>query len=90
MSKVYKGTGTADKGVIRLDDPEGLPAGRVKVTVEEEAPPLETTTGPVRRSSRQPVRHYSAQDWPYAPEADCQRDWDGGASSFACTPMSSS
>lgn len=31
---------------------------------------------PIRRSSRQPVRRYSPEDWPYEPEADCQKDWD--------------
>jgi hypothetical protein len=31
---------------------------------------------PIRRRSRRPVRRYRAEDWPYAPEADCQKDWD--------------
>ncbi len=30
----------------------------------------------IRRSSRRPVRGYRAEDWPYAPEADCRKDWD--------------
>ncbi len=30
----------------------------------------------IRQSSRQPVRRYSPEDWPYEPEADCQKDWD--------------
>ena len=36
MAKAYIGTGTAEDGVIRLDDGEGLPAGRVRVFVEPE------------------------------------------------------
>jgi hypothetical protein len=38
MGKVYTGVGTAENGVIRLDDPAGLPSGRVSVTVEKERP----------------------------------------------------
>lgn len=36
MGKIFTGTGTAENGVIRLDDSAGLPRGRVRVTVEEE------------------------------------------------------
>ncbi len=35
MGKTYSGTGTAENGVIRLDDASGLPQGRVRVTVEK-------------------------------------------------------
>lgn len=38
MAKVYVGKGTAENGVIRLDDTTGLPAGRVRVTVEQDVP----------------------------------------------------
>lgn len=42
MGKVYNGTGTASKdGTIRVDDPSGLPSGRVRVTVEREIPQTE-------------------------------------------------
>ncbi|MHC4202094.1 MAG: hypothetical protein ACYSU0_19050 [Planctomycetota bacterium] len=42
MGKVYNGTGTASKdGTIRVDDPAGLPSGRVRVTVEDEVPRTE-------------------------------------------------
>lgn len=38
MAKIYVGTGTVENGLIRLDDAKGLPAGRVRVTVEEDVP----------------------------------------------------
>ncbi len=38
MARTYVGTGTAEDGVIRLDDGAGLPTGRVRVIVEPERP----------------------------------------------------
>ena len=44
MGKVYVGKGTAQRGLIRLDDDTGLPEGRVSVIVEAES---ETKRGSV-------------------------------------------
>ena len=33
----------------------------------------------VRRSSSRPVRAYDPEDWPYAPDEECQKDWDDAA-----------
>ena len=31
---------------------------------------------PMRLSSRAPVRRYEPENWPYAPDLECQKDWD--------------
>ena len=76
MGKVYVGKGTAENGVIRLDNGTGLPKGRVSVIVEEEKPKsghsildIEAPPGP-GRSTEEILRELRAlrDEW--------ERPWD--------------
>ncbi len=82
MGKVYVGKGTAEKGMIRLDDGTGLPQGRVSVIVEKERPKpghsifdIEPPPGP-GRSTEEILRDLRSlrDEWERPWYRD---DWDG-------------